>query len=115
MSRAKLPQLLSHLPHDGLNSRVFQSRWIAKGLPTPSTSPSSLSSACYWDVKSVKRTEEGMKAFGVLYWKGKRVTPETKEFEPIKGGLKYTWETAVMPPLLDPAKLIPKKAGEQVA
>lgn len=66
------------------------------------------------------------KAWGVLYWKGesrvsspvvtsrgddcsapeltasagKRITPAEKEDEKIRGGLKYEWSTAVMPPIL---------------
>lgn len=68
MSRVSLQQLLAHLPHDGLGARVFQARWVAKGLPTPaSTVPAS---ACYWDVRKTLTTATSTKAWGVLYWKG---------------------------------------------
>ncbi|KAL8278350.1 hypothetical protein RQP46_009242 [Phenoliferia psychrophenolica] len=108
MSRVNLGQLLAHLPHDGQGARVFQTRWAAKGLPTPTSSPASLASACFWEVKKTesKLVHDSLstKAFGVFYWKGKRVTPAEKEYEPIKGALKYPWSTAVLPPILSPEK-----------
>lgn len=68
MSRASLPQLLAHLPHNGHGARVFQSRWAAKGLPTPSST--SAASACFWEVRKTQATAGTTKAWGVLYWKG---------------------------------------------
>lgn len=127
---ANLPRLLSLLPKDGLNAVVFQSRWAGKGLPTPSPSASSAinDATCRWEVKKVRlafretendKAQVAAKAWGVLYWKGalalsfrgttelirlgyagKRVTPAEKEYEPIKGGLKYEWSALNTPPLL---------------
>ncbi|GAA5861070.1 hypothetical protein JCM3774_002182 [Rhodotorula dairenensis] len=99
-----LPRLLSLLPNDGVGARVYASRWAAKGLPVPTaTATATEAAACYWDVKKVKLavTEAGHvrgKAYGVLNWKGKRVTEG--EYEPIRGGLKYLWQSATVPPVL---------------
>ncbi|GAA5888353.1 hypothetical protein JCM5296_003301 [Sporobolomyces johnsonii] len=104
-----LPRLLSLLPKDGVAQSVYQTRWAGKGLPVPSSSLASSSDAdatCRWEVKKVRLrvTEDGSvkgRAWGVKWWKGKRVTPENKEFEPIRGGLKYLWQAATPPLLLE--------------
>ncbi|KWU47439.1 hypothetical protein RHOSPDRAFT_30864 [Rhodotorula sp. JG-1b] len=99
-----LPRLLSLLPNDGVGARVYAARWAAKGLPVPtSTAEQQEASSCYWDVKKVRLavTEAGHvrgRAYGVLNWKGKRVTEG--EYEPIRGGLKYLWQAAQVPPVL---------------
>ncbi|KAM0788847.1 hypothetical protein ACM66B_002932 [Microbotryomycetes sp. NB124-2] len=98
----RLPRLLSMLPRDGVGASVYQTRWHAKGLPVPRGQH--VDQACRWDVKRVRLDLEGDKvkgrAYGVMYWKGKRVTPADKEYEQIKGGLKYNWAAAVPPPAL---------------
>ncbi|GAA5886988.1 hypothetical protein JCM16303_003081 [Sporobolomyces ruberrimus] len=102
----KLPRLLSLLPKDGVGSLIYQSRWKGKGFPVPppTSSPSNpAQDACYYEVKKVHLAvnDEGKlkgQAFGVLYWKGKRVTPLEREFEPIRG-TKYFWQAA-NPPLV---------------
>lgn len=111
-----LPRLLSLLPNDGVGARVYAARWAAKGLPVPVPSPAAATAAptedaaCYWDVKKVRlhSTENGHvrgRAYGVLNWKGKRVTQG--EYEPIRGGLKYLWQAATVPPaLVEEAKAI---------
>ncbi|ORY91594.1 hypothetical protein BCR35DRAFT_252535, partial [Leucosporidium creatinivorum] len=96
-----LPRLLSLLPKDGVASSVYQSRWATKGLPVPS--PSAPEQGCRWEVKKVALDLHGNvtgRAWGVQYWKGKRVTPAEKEYELISGGLKYNWAAAITPPLL---------------
>ncbi|KAM0745985.1 hypothetical protein T439DRAFT_330177 [Meredithblackwellia eburnea MCA 4105] len=117
-----LPRLLSHLPANGVNSKVFQTRWAAKGLPTP-VAASNSQQGCYWDVKKVD-TKFGLdeksrtKAMGVFYWKGKRITPENLPYEPIKGSLKYSWtvEKSLLPVSLNPEaglkELAPVKEAE---
>ncbi|GAA5839528.1 hypothetical protein JCM11251_002748 [Rhodosporidiobolus azoricus] len=99
-----LPRLLSLLPRDGVGASVYQSRWAGKGLPVP-TSAATLDDTCRWDVKKVKLQVKdgkhvGGRAWGVLHWKGKRVTPADKEYEPIRSGLKYLWQASTPPPLL---------------
>ncbi|GJN89881.1 hypothetical protein Rhopal_002870-T1 [Rhodotorula paludigena] len=100
----KLPQLLSLLPRDGIGASVYASRWAGKGLPVPTAASHEGDATCRWDVKKVRLvTKDGRvtgRAWGVLHWKGKRVTPEDKEYERIRGGLKYLWQSAVPPPLL---------------
>ncbi|GAA5985413.1 hypothetical protein JCM11641_000149 [Rhodosporidiobolus odoratus] len=98
-----LPRLLSLLPRDGVNASVYQSRWAGKGLPVPTSA--SLEDSCRWDVSKVRLSvdEHGKahgRAWGVQYWKGKRITPADKEYEPIRGGLKYLWQASTPPPLL---------------
>ncbi|GAA5916119.1 uncharacterized protein JCM6883_001737 [Sporobolomyces salmoneus] len=103
---SKLPQLLSLLPKDGVGSLVYQNRWKGKGLPVPSpdaSTPTAAQDTCFYEVKKVqlKQSEQGKlkaEAFGVLYWKGKRVTPEDQEYEPLRGA-KYLWQSA-NPPLV---------------
>ncbi|KAK4057959.1 hypothetical protein OIO90_001178 [Microbotryomycetes sp. JL221] len=101
----RLPRLLSLLPRDGVGSSVYQTRWHAKGLPVPRRQPSDADDgSCRWDVERVKLNHEGDKvtgkAYGVMYWKGKRVTPVDKDCEEIKGALKYNWAAAVPHPTL---------------
>ncbi|KAK4055627.1 hypothetical protein OIV83_000173 [Microbotryomycetes sp. JL201] len=90
------------LPRDGVGASVYQTRWHAKGLPVPRGHR--VDETCRWDVKRVRLNLEGDKvtgrAYGIMYWKGKRVTPAEKEYEEIKGGLKYNWAAAVPPPAL---------------
>lgn len=99
-----LPRLLSLLPNDGVGARVYAARWAAKGLPVPTSAVNPEEEAsCYWDVKKVRLavTEAGHvrgRAYGVLNWKGKRVTEG--EYELIRGGLKYLWQAAQVPPVL---------------
>ncbi|GAA5956861.1 hypothetical protein JCM21900_006274 [Sporobolomyces salmonicolor] len=116
-----LPRLLSLLPKDGVAQSVYQTRWAGKGLPVPSSSLSSSSEAdatCRWDIKKVRLSiaEDGSvkgRAWGVMWWKGKRVTPEGKEFERIRGGRKYLWQAASPPLLLEQEarKLAAKRAA----
>lgn len=97
-----LPLLLSHLPKNGAGARVFQSRWVEKGLPVPTGTGAK---GCYWEVKKVDlsfREGDGKPhavVWGVGYWKGKRITPADKQMERIKGALKYAWKSEVMPVL----------------
>ncbi|GAA6014622.1 hypothetical protein JCM10207_006881 [Rhodosporidiobolus poonsookiae] len=98
-----LPRLLSLLPRNGVGARVYQSRWQGKGLPVPSAAQPD--DGCYWEVKKVRLRvdDEGKvhgRAWGVHNWKGKRTTPADKEHEPIRGGLKYLWQSSVVPSLL---------------
>ncbi|TNY19941.1 phenylalanine ammonia lyase [Rhodotorula diobovata] len=99
-----LPRLLSLLPRNGLGASVYESRWAGKGLPVPTTAAPSSNETCRWDVKKVKlHTDNGKiraRAYGVLHWKGKRITPQDKEYEPIRGGYKYLWQSAVPPQVL---------------
>ncbi|KAI0824659.1 hypothetical protein BC628DRAFT_1518163 [Trametes gibbosa] len=76
-----LYQLLSRYPQDGVGQRVYQTRWGAKGIE-----------GSYWEVTRTKLKSEGRhgKAWGVLVWKGKRVSERD---EKIPGGLKYRWIT----------------------
>ncbi|BGP23716.1 phenylalanine ammonia lyase [Rhodotorula toruloides] len=108
---AYLPRLLSLLPRDGVGARIYPKRWVTKGLPVPSVpigqpQPAHDDKNCYWEVKEVKlktREDTGTlfaRVKGVKYWKGKRVTPETREWEHIRGGLKWKWYSDVVPPLL---------------
>ncbi|POY74038.1 hypothetical protein BMF94_2850 [Rhodotorula taiwanensis] len=115
-----LPRLLSLLPNDGVGARVFAARWAAKGLPVPAaTTAAEQDATCYWDVKKVRLnvTEAGHvrgRAYGVLNWKGKRVTQG--EFEPIRGGLKYLWQAATVPPaLVEQAKAIEARRAAAAA
>ncbi|GAA5986801.1 hypothetical protein JCM10908_000903 [Rhodotorula pacifica] len=120
-----LPRLLSLLPNDGVGARVYPARFVAKGLPVPASSTSSSAGAteqdqtCYWDVKKVQLavTEAGHvrgRAYGVLNWKGKRVTKG--EYEPIRGGLKYLWQAATVPPaLVEQAKAIEARRAAAAA
>ncbi|GAA5850221.1 hypothetical protein JCM5353_007777, partial [Sporobolomyces roseus] len=105
----KLPRLLSLLPQDGVGSLIYPSRWKGKGLPTPSSSTTTQSprDACFYDIKKVSltTTEAGKlkgEAFGVLYWKGKRVTPIEQEFERVKGG--DLWQSSQPPIMLQQLK-----------
>ncbi|BGO90583.1 hypothetical protein NBRC10512_005303 [Rhodotorula toruloides] len=108
---AYLPRLLSLLPRDGVGARIYPRRWVSKGLPVPSVAighpqPAQDTKNCYWEVKEVKlktRPDTGTlfaRVKGVKYWKGKRVTPEGKEWEDIRGGLKWKWYSDMVPPLL---------------
>ncbi|TFK43246.1 hypothetical protein BDQ12DRAFT_718481 [Crucibulum laeve] len=82
-SLAKRPgnlyEVLSRTPTGGVGNRVYQLRWESKGIPDS-----------YWEVTRTKFKCEGRhgKAWGVLYWKGRRVSEIE---ERIRGGLKYTW------------------------
>ncbi|GAA6029631.1 hypothetical protein JCM8097_000972 [Rhodosporidiobolus ruineniae] len=100
----QLPRLLSLLPKNGVGARVYESRWEGKKLPTPSAATPA-DGACYWDVTKTRITvdSEGKahgRAWGVLTWKGKRVTPADKDHEPIRGGLKHLWRAEAAPSLL---------------
>ncbi|GAA6056576.1 hypothetical protein JCM3770_006648 [Rhodotorula araucariae] len=99
-----LPRLLALLPRNGVGASVYATKWAGKGLPVPSAAEPD-AATCRWEVKKVRlhASEQGTvrgRAWGVLHWKGKRVTPDSKEYEPIRGGLKYLWQSAVPPPLL---------------
>ncbi|GAA6023530.1 hypothetical protein JCM11491_005530 [Sporobolomyces phaffii] len=115
----KLPRLLSLLPKDGVGALVYQNRWKGKGFPVPSpaATPATATDACFYEVKKVasKLNEHGvakLHAFGVLYWKGKRVTPQDQEFEPIRG-TKYFWQAADPPLVLrQPRAPKPSPAAE---
>ncbi|KAF9815543.1 hypothetical protein IEO21_04543 [Rhodonia placenta] len=74
-----LYEVLARYPQDGIGQRIHQTRWTAKGI-----------SDCYWEVTRTKLKLEGMhgKAWGVLTWRGKRVSEQE---EKIPGGLKYRW------------------------
>ncbi|BGP38939.1 hypothetical protein JCM10450v2_002896 [Rhodotorula kratochvilovae] len=98
-----LPRLLALLPRNGVGASVYATKWEGKGLPVPSSAAED--AACRWEVKKVRlhASDAGKvhgRAWGVLHWKGKRVTPEDKEYELIRGGLKHLWQSAVPPPLL---------------
>ncbi|GAA5870569.1 hypothetical protein JCM8547_002050 [Rhodosporidiobolus lusitaniae] len=101
MPRAvQLPRLLSLLPRDGVGAKVFQSRWAGKDLPVPSAS--SVDGACYWEITRVRlRYEDGKvkgRSWGRHFHKGKLVTEGADE--PVRGGLKYLWQSAVPPSIL---------------
>ncbi|KAI0637931.1 hypothetical protein C8Q77DRAFT_398607 [Trametes polyzona] len=74
-----LYEVLSRYPQDGVGQKVYQTRWGAKGIE-----------GSYWEVTRTKLKCEGQhgKAWGVLVWKGKRVSERD---EKIPGGLKYRW------------------------
>ncbi|EMD40445.1 hypothetical protein CERSUDRAFT_80116 [Gelatoporia subvermispora B] len=74
-----LYEVLARYPNDGIGRRVYQTRWGAKGIE-----------GCYWEVTRTKLKLEGKhgKAWGVLTWKGKRVSEAE---ERIPGSLKYNW------------------------
>lgn len=127
---ASLPRLLSLLPKDGQGASIFPTRWAGKGLPTPANKAAGDETCRWEVKRVKLAFNEGAKvsgkAWGVLYWKGqsrvsfplvtsrgddcdapeltvitgKRITPAEKEYEKIRGGLKYEWSTAVMPPIL---------------
>ncbi|KZT72708.1 hypothetical protein DAEQUDRAFT_722871 [Daedalea quercina L-15889] len=87
-SPGNLYEVLSRYPQDGVGQRVHQTRWTAKGL-----------SDCYWEVTRTKLKLEAThgKAWGVLTWRGKRVSERD---EKIPGGLKYRWASgaSTIPP-----------------
>ncbi|GAA5893838.1 hypothetical protein JCM8208_001257 [Rhodotorula glutinis] len=103
-----LPRLLALLPRNGVGASVYESRWAGKGLPVPTSSSTTAdndSGSCRWEVKKVKlhAGDNGKlqgRAYGVQFWKGKRITPADKEYEPIRHASKYLWQSAVPPPLL---------------
>ncbi|KAI0676994.1 hypothetical protein C8Q78DRAFT_1073741 [Trametes maxima] len=74
-----LYEVLSRYPQDGIGQRVYQTRWGSKGIE-----------GSYWEVTRTQLKCEGKhgKAWGVLVWKGKRVSEHD---EKIPGGLKYRW------------------------
>ncbi|GAA5900589.1 hypothetical protein JCM6882_000916 [Rhodosporidiobolus microsporus] len=115
----QLPRLLSLLPRDGVGALVYPSRWAGKGLPVP-IGAAALDGTCRWEIKKVRLqvNEDGKhvggRAWGVLHWKGKRVTPADKEYEPIRSGLKYLWSSATPPPLLvSPPRPAPSPAAAE--
>ena len=61
-----LYETLSRLPHDGVGSRVFQTRWQSKGIR-----------GCFWEVTRVKLKLNGThgKAWGKLTWRGELSGP----------------------------------------
>ncbi|GAA5848830.1 hypothetical protein JCM9279_002958 [Rhodotorula babjevae] len=100
-----LPRLLALLPRNGVGASVYESRWAGKGLPVPTTAAADDTASCRWEVKKVKlhSGDNGKlqgRAYGVHFWKGKRITPADKEYEPIRHASKYLWQSAVPPPLL---------------
>ncbi|EGO01629.1 hypothetical protein SERLA73DRAFT_177042 [Serpula lacrymans var. lacrymans S7.3] len=78
---ANLYQVLSRYPQDGVGQRVHQIRWTEKGMQQ-----------CYWTVTKTRLKLEGNhgKAWGKLYWKGKRISEHE---ERITGSLKYKWNS----------------------
>ncbi|KAI0771983.1 hypothetical protein BD413DRAFT_547459 [Trametes elegans] len=87
-----LYQVLSRYPQDGVGLKVHQTRWGAKGAQ-----------GSYWEVTRTKLKCEGEhgKAWGILVWKGKRVSEND---ERIPGGLKYRWSVGE-----SQAKPVPKQ------
>ncbi|SCZ98386.1 BZ3500_MvSof-1268-A1-R1_Chr7-1g09119 [Microbotryum saponariae] len=102
----QLPRLLSLLPRDGVNAVVYETRWAEMGIPVPTYSASKASAppTSRWEIKKVRLDLSGPKpmgrAWGVFYWKGKRMTPDDVEYERVKGGLKYMWQSVLPPPRL---------------
>ncbi|OCH95949.1 hypothetical protein OBBRIDRAFT_800224 [Obba rivulosa] len=74
-----LYEVLSRYPNDGVGRRVHQTRWGTKMIE-----------GCYWEVTRTKLKLEGKhgKAWGVLIWRGKKVSERE---ERIRGALKYNW------------------------
>ncbi|KAG6866509.1 hypothetical protein C0991_003053 [Blastosporella zonata] len=74
-----LYEVLSRTPDGGIGKFVHQTRWGEKQIE-----------GSYWLVTRSKFKCEGKhgKAWGLLYWKDKLVSPRE---ERIKGSLKYTW------------------------
>ncbi|PFH52619.1 hypothetical protein AMATHDRAFT_189316 [Amanita thiersii Skay4041] len=74
-----LYQVLSRTPDGGVGKEVYQMRWNNKQIEDS-----------YWKVTRSRFKCQGMhgKVWGLLYWKGKLVSPHE---EVIRGGLKYTW------------------------
>ncbi|EAU84608.1 hypothetical protein CC1G_00127 [Coprinopsis cinerea okayama7 len=75
-----LYEVLSRTPTGGVGKKVYQTRWRQKDIKDS-----------YWVVTRSKFKCDGQhgKAWGVLYWKGKQVSPKE---EVIRGGLKYSWK-----------------------
>ncbi|TFK92953.1 hypothetical protein K466DRAFT_538816 [Polyporus arcularius HHB13444] len=72
-------EVLSRFPQDGVGQKVHQTRWGTKGIE-----------GSYWEITRTRLKCEGKhgKAWGVLVWKGKRVSERD---EKIPGSLKYRW------------------------
>ena len=95
-----LYETLSRLPADGVGSRVYQTRWTAKGI-----------GGCFWEVSRVSLKKEGThgKAWGRLVWRGEMRfefvhlvnahelagKPINEKEEKIRGSLKYLWMDGV--------------------
>ncbi|KAF8351188.1 hypothetical protein F5887DRAFT_875517 [Amanita rubescens] len=82
-----LYEVLSRKPDGGVGKEIHQMRWNNKQIE-----------GSYWKVTRSKFRCEGKcgTAWGILYWKGKRVTAREEE---IRGGLKYTWAEGRSKPL----------------
>ncbi|GLB33510.1 putative mitochondrial 28S ribosomal protein S34 [Lyophyllum shimeji] len=74
-----LYEVLSRSPGGGVGTKVHQIRWSEKQIGDS-----------YWVVTRSRFKCEGKhgKAWGLLYWKNKLVSPRE---ERIRGSLKYTW------------------------
>ncbi|EIN10466.1 hypothetical protein PUNSTDRAFT_65413 [Punctularia strigosozonata HHB-11173 SS5] len=74
-----LYEVISRYPSDGVGKIVHQTRWGTKGIEDS-----------YWQITRSRTKLQGKhgKAWGVLFWKGKQVSPRE---ERIRGGLKYQW------------------------
>ncbi|KAF8631271.1 hypothetical protein AX15_002597 [Amanita polypyramis BW_CC] len=82
-----LYEVLSRTPDGGVGKEIHQMRWNNKQME-----------GSYWKVTRTKFKNEGKngKAWGLLCWKGKLVSPQEEE---IRGGLKYTWAEGHSKPL----------------
>ncbi|KAJ7591364.1 hypothetical protein C8J56DRAFT_781674 [Mycena floridula] len=75
----RLDEILARTPRGGVGSQVHPVRWSHKQIKDS-----------WWLVTRSTMKCEGKhgKAWGILYWKGKRTSEKER---PIPGILKYTW------------------------
>ncbi|TFK56129.1 hypothetical protein OE88DRAFT_1731749 [Heliocybe sulcata] len=92
-----LYQVLSRSPDNGIGKKVHQQRWSQKGIE-----------GSYWEITKTQFKGEGShgKAWGVLYWRGRRVSEQPTR---VTGALKYSWKEGISHPAIAPGGV---KTGE---
>ncbi|KZT26995.1 hypothetical protein NEOLEDRAFT_1240652 [Neolentinus lepideus HHB14362 ss-1] len=92
-----LYQVLSRSPDGGVGRKVHQQRWSSKGID-----------GSYWEITKTEFKLQGAhgKAWGVLYWRGKRIHPKPTR---ISGALKYSWKEGISHSSIAPHGVTPKE------